>query len=135
MIRQVSSSGRFLARLTGKARAVSLVMIVTVLAIAAMGCQGPGGRLKIVNVDGPTVTVSINGQDVATVRCGQSRTVALDQARPWEVRVVDGAGLELLRKPLSDDPDQGVLVRSDGALAGPQPVPGGPAPISTCPPG
>jgi hypothetical protein len=93
-----------------------------------------GAQVHILNMDGPTVKVVIGGVAVATVRCGESTAVTPQSPPPWEIVVTDLSGAELLRKTSSDAPEQGVIVRSDGARAGEWPLPGGPAPATTCPP-
>lgn len=120
-------------------RSWQLAAIGGALATALLSCQttaslSPTAQLHIRNVDGPSATVFVAGVQLATVPCGESVTVMPRQSPPWEVLVVDVAGSELLRETLSDAPEQGVLIRSDGVIAGPWPLPGGPAPATSCPP-
>lgn len=117
-----------------------------VCAIVVLSCQlppnqtetprseAPSAQLHLLNMDGPTVKVFVAGAEVATVGCGQSATVTPQQLPPWEIIIVDASGAELLRKTLSDAPEQGVIIRSDAVRAGPWPIPGGPAPAMSCPP-
>lgn len=88
--------------------------------------------MQIRNVDGGEASVSVGGLELATVACGETTTVAITQPQPWQIVVLGADGSELLRQTLSSATEQGVVVRSDGALAGPLPLPGGPPPLA-CP--
>ena len=126
-------------------RAVRLAAGSISIAVALVSCQAPPpsasvqvttpavAQLHVLNMDGPTVKVSIGAVEVVTVHCGESTTVAPSEVPPWELVVTDASGTELLRQVLSSALDQGVVIRSDGAHAGEWPVPGGPAPAVTCP--
>jgi hypothetical protein len=67
------------------------------------------------------------------VKCGESLVVTPGHLPPWILAVTDPANVETFRRQLSGGPEQGVMIRSDGAFAGEWPLPGGPAPATTCP--
>lgn len=113
------------------------MVALAALAISVSSCEpsSPSFQLHIRNMDGPTVKVLVAGVELATVRCGTGLALTPQTSPPWDVVIVDATTSEqLFRREFSDAPDQEVVIRSDGASAGPWPMPGGPAPATTCPP-
>jgi hypothetical protein len=107
------------------------VLLAVVLASACQAPVSSGSPLHIVNVDGPAVTVSINGGQVTRVGCGSSATVTPTGSPPWVVVVIAESGSDLYRTTLVDAAEQGIVVRLDGVRSGAWPMPYGPA--GACP--
>lgn len=100
--------------------------------------------LDVANIDGPPVAIQINGQVVGQSRCqldsgvgGPTLTPGPDLGLPWTVRLVraDGSAFGSWVETGVTGPRR-ILIRSDGALEGPNGAPAGPAPLpsETCPP-
>jgi hypothetical protein len=90
-----------------------------------------GPSLHLVNVDGPAVTVSVNGGQLTSVSCGSVATVTPTGAPPWIVVVTAENGSELYRTTLADATEEGIVVRLYGVRSGAWPMPYGPAGV--CP--
>lgn len=122
-------------------RLPSLTLLI--VAVAMVGCSAlgqtksstsptyePFTRLFVLNVDGPTVIVSVSGNDPAIeLACGAKMTFTRTSSQ-WHVTITARSGGALLDRYLSADTDQAVLVRSDGVVvttgalsAGPPPLP------------
>lgn len=91
------------------------------------------GVLHLVNVDGPDVSVLLDGQVVVELPCGASRELATGDGRsplPWtlEVRATDG---EVIGTPTIEGPlPRGLLIRGRNVLTAPWPMKDGPAPAN-----
>lgn len=95
--------------------------------------------LTVANIDGPNVMVQLwDSASPVEVKCGATTEVptAGAPAPPWHLTVRNAAGGAVLldRTIEASAGSLGVIVRSDGALLGPWPASGGPAPQATCPP-
>lgn len=104
----------------------------------------PSFLLDVANIDGPPVTVEINGRVVGQSRCQLDSGVGFptltpgpDLALPWTVRLVrtDGSAFGTWVETGSTGARR-IVIRSDGALEVPHGAPAGPAPMpsETCPP-
>src|SRR6478672_2305091 len=74
----------------------SCARVLSLLVLLLAGCNSRPFSIDIRNVDGPrSVDVSVNGQHVARVVCGDGTVLALGQLPdlPWDVRLTaqDGA--------------------------------------------
>lgn len=118
-------------------------IVAGVAALLATGCNtiqpAPSatadpaqGTLHIVNIDGPTTNISVNGSRVATIHCDEGLTLVV-AAPPSELAVTDQAGHVLFHGRLTS-PEQFVVIRADGAVVGVGLPQGGPAPLTSCAP-
>ena len=132
-----------------------LVVAGIVCSIAPVaGCVGVGGDeassthapfwLSIANLDGPTVSVEINGRSVGTFRCqledasgAPPLTVTADLPLPWIVRVLRPNGSQMgVFYESGDIGSRTILIRGDqaGEFASEE-ASGGPVPSGACWPG
>jgi hypothetical protein len=120
---------------------------ILVLGWLAAGCAGlpgiapgPSPVVTVVDIDGPTVHVSIDGRLVADVACGFASRIPIDRpvAAGGVIRVKvtadDGQVLDERDVPLRDG-NLRLVVRRDGVLLTEKPPPYAPEPSADCPDG
>jgi len=91
------------------------------------------GRVMVVNIDGPPVSVEVDGVSHFSVGCPGSQTVWIPLLKvvPREVRVIDARTRVVLRR-MTVARDIEFVIRRDGVLWGDPGGSGGPAPINGC---
>ena len=114
-------------------------------ALALSACNGAatptvgGFSVLILDIDGPDMTVVVNGQSVGVVVCGAgSLTLIAGEAGvpslPWTIALSRRDGSQFGSVRLSGtEGDQAIVVRSGGVVHGPKAGSRGPAPTSPCP--
>ncbi|HEY8177633.1 MAG TPA: hypothetical protein VIH19_03460 [Candidatus Limnocylindria bacterium] len=73
-----------------------MTRLLAAVLVALSACAGTPPRLEATNVDGPTVVLIVNGQEAATLECGESQVLLDDGTlphQPWtvEVKTTDGS--------------------------------------------
>jgi hypothetical protein len=115
-----------------KRRAIVILVAAVLLIVAAFATTG---QVIVANVDGPPVSVEINGFTpvTVTVNCPGTESINLPFLRvmPRDVEVTDARNGTVLRKTTISW-DTVVLIRRDGVLTGPPGGSYGPAPINGC---